>query len=97
MQRLYMNRLPVSAEALDTTRKILLLERSAKGAVLSGKTGTQAAAIGPLGWFVGHLVTADAEPYLLALLIKEPPPRGQFAGPWAKQLAIERLVALGKY
>lgn len=62
LERLYTSRLPVSAPAMELTRRILVLERT-DACVLSGKTGTGMADGAKVinNWFVGHLKTSRGE------------------------------------
>ena len=64
LKALYSNTLPVSKHAINTVKKILILESSARG-TLSGKTGAASVDGFNIGWFVGHLASGDTE-YLFA-------------------------------
>ena len=68
-KKLWRGQLRVSKQALETTRKIALVEKSENGWTLHGKTGS--GSIGEkdpgddtgyqLGWFVGHIARGDRE------------------------------------
>ena len=62
LDRLYTNRLPVPAHAVELTRRLLVLEQTGS-CVLSGKTGTGVADGGKVinNWFAGHVKTSRGE------------------------------------
>lgn len=70
LAKLYRNQLPVSKHALDTVKKILVLE-SSDNTVLSGKTGSASVDGINIGWYVGHL-TKNGEEYVFATNLQAP-------------------------
>lgn len=105
-ERFWSGDLPVSRHAIETTKKITLVDRSAAGWTLHGKTGSGrvAPAGGPSGdelqhgWFVGHLARGEQE-YVFATAYSDrfPPKDRRPAGWIARDLTKEILGTLGLY
>jgi beta-lactamase class D len=69
LKALWSDAFPVSKKAMELTRKILYVETSPRGFILSGKTGSNSFKDNPkrrIGWFVGHLQKGDQEYFLAA-------------------------------
>jgi beta-lactamase class D len=98
--KLFKNQLPVSKRALDTTKKIMFLEKSSNGFELSGKTGSGYLSVSPdkvrVGWFVSHVKRGDQA--LVAVTAfkdtrKDPPYK--YGGPFAKDITKAILTEQG--
>lgn len=93
LQKLYRNQLPVSHHASEVVKKILVLEATPTG-ILSGKTGTASVDSLNIGWFIGHLSTANTE-YVVVTNITKPGNDykigKEYAGAAAKAVAKEIL------
>jgi beta-lactamase class D len=83
LSKLYTNRLPVTRHAMDTVKKILVLENSPSWK-LSGKSASNFEQ--PLGWFVGHL-NIDEKEYIFVTCIRG----GKASGPHAKAVTEQIL------
>lgn len=92
LRRLAAGDLPVSRQAQDAVREILLLETKG-GSRLYGKTGWLMARQPDLGWFVGW-VEKDGVSYPFALNMDLP---SKDLGPTRVALARECLALLGKF
>lgn len=69
LKKLWTDKLPVSKRAMKLTRQILVIEKSDKGSVLSGKTGSHyfdANNKQQFGWYTGHLDANGAEYLVVA-------------------------------
>lgn len=90
MKNLWANKLPVTKQAMELTRKITFLEKSPHGYFLSGKTGSnfydEAKTI-QLGWFISHLQRENEE-YIIVTNISDLKPTlsKSFGGPRAKEI-----------
>ncbi len=76
MKKLWSNELPVSAQAMQTTREITYLETSEKGYRLHGKTGSgfyDKERKMHLGWFIAHIQKGDQE-YISVANFGDPKP-----------------------
>lgn len=101
MTSLFKNKLAISRHAVDTTKKIMYLEKSANGFELSGKTGSGSSVIGPgkkerIGWFVSHLKRGEEEFIAVTSFTdtrKEPPYK--YGGPFAKEITKTILTEKG--
>ncbi|MFZ0827056.1 MAG: penicillin-binding transpeptidase domain-containing protein [Verrucomicrobiia bacterium] len=98
LKKLWRGELPVSRHASELTRKILYLETSPLGTVLSGKTGSHVLGTNALGWFVGHLDGPHGE-YLFIVNYdeKNPPKTEAYPGMTARNISKEILTKLGLY
>jgi beta-lactamase class D len=96
LKKLWRGELPVSRQGLELTRKIMCLETSPSGTVLSGKTGSHISETDALGWFVGHLDGPHGE-YLIVVNYSEgnPPRQATYPGAVAWNIAKEILTKLG--
>lgn len=91
VKRLYANDLPFSEAAMAAVRRILIRERT-PDYTLSGKTGSGLIDTGSVGWFVGHVQTAEGA-YIVAVNITS---AGDDAGGVAAQrIAMKGLRRLG--
>ena len=104
-ERFWLGDLPVSKHAIDTTKKITFVERSAAGWILHGKTGSGSGATAGTrghelqhGWFVGH-VARGAQEYVFATAYSDrsAPKDGRPAGWVARDLTKQILGALDLY
>lgn len=86
LANLYRGNLPVTLKALETVKKILILERTPTW-ILSGKTGTNYEQ--HLGWFVGHIRVGEKE-YVFVTCMRG----GNASGTRAKTVAQEILQDL---
>lgn len=69
LRRLYTGELPFSASAMDTVKKLIIVDETPAG-VLRGKTGSNYEnEKWILGWFVGYVVH-DGKPYIFATRIE---------------------------
>ena len=93
-KRFMRGELPVSARALDLTKKITLIETSPNGWTLHGKTGSGAR----IGWFAGHIANGERE-YLVVTRIVETgkPASGEPRGPMTRDLTKKLLGEMGLY
>jgi beta-lactamase class D len=99
LEKLWSNSLPVSKRSMELTRKIMYLEESPKGYILSGKTGSNTYDREKnlqLGWFIAHLSKGDDE-YLVVTNLSDmkSAPVGSFGGPRAKELTKKILTEAG--
>jgi len=95
LANVYRNDLPFSQHALDTTRNILALYEH-DGSRLSGKTGSGWWDGGyQLGWFVGHLITAEGGEYVFAYNMTGKGASGVRAK--AQVLALLDALGLGQF
>jgi beta-lactamase class D len=103
MTRLFKNDLPVSKHALATTQKIMFIENSANGAVLSGKTGSGLMNMHKgqkirQGWFVAHIKKGDKDYVSVTGFVdKRKDPPYKFGGPHARDIAKQILAEQGIY
>jgi len=96
-ERFWRGGLPVSRHAVDVTKKIIYLETSASGAVLSGKTGSHTTNQEELGWFVGHVAGLKGE-YLAVVNYTGPVvPTREYPGLIAKGICTQILSELKLY
>jgi beta-lactamase class D len=104
-ERFWRGDLPVSRQAIETTKKITLVDTSTMGWTLHGKTGSGriARAISrghefQHGWFVGH-IARGAQEYVFATAYSDRfvPKDGRPAGWIARDLTKQILGALGLY
>jgi beta-lactamase class D len=105
-RRFWREELPVSKRASAVTKKITLVDTSANGWILHGKTGSGAAASGGpkgksarwLGWFVGHVSKGDRE-YVFVCSYTDRVPSGDHrpAGWVAREIAKQILSTMGVY
>lgn len=91
LARLYANRLPFDNRVMEVVRKVLVL-RSEKGMVFSGKTGSAESTDSTFGWFVGHLTARNGHEYVFATNIQAK--EGAF-GPVARGVTEDILEELG--
>ena len=98
LKKLWRGELPVSRHAMELTRKIMYLETSPSGTVLSGKTGSHSSEKNAMGWFVGHLEGPHGE-YLFVVNYSEENPRRQtsYPGAVARDIFKGILTKLGLY
>ena len=103
MKSLWTDALPVSKDAMKRVREITFLEKSPRGFLLSGKTGSnffdenhgQDQRRG-LGWFVSHLERGSQEYIVVTRFTDEElKPANQYGGPRAKQITKDILADLG--
>lgn len=99
MKKLWANKLPASARAIQLTKEITFLETSPKGFRLSGKTGSSFYDKDrkvALGWFVSHLEKEDKE-YLAVTNFRdlEPFPEKSYGGLRAKEVTKQILTDQG--
>lgn len=99
MKKLWKGELPVSARAMELTKKITYLESSPKGYKLSGKTGSNyfdPAKKIQLGWFISHITNGEKE-YIAVTNICDIKPieTEKFGGQRAKAITLEMLKDSG--
>jgi len=91
LNRLYRNQLEVSQQAMDTVKKILVVDQS-DGIILSGKTGSGLQdGKWRTGWFVGRLNTRGRE-FTFATLIEA---EDGATGKKAQEITKKLLAGLG--
>ena len=101
MKRLWRGDIPVSTRAIELTRKIMYLETSPSGAVLSGKTGSghlhpeKHDELG-IGSFIGHVSGPHGE-YLAVVNFSDQKPEHDYPGLRAKQICKDILAELQLY
>ncbi len=100
LAKLFRAQLPVSKHAIETTKKMLFLEKFANGFELRGKTGSGFVALTPhpirVGWFVAHISRGDQELIAVTMFTdqrKNPP--YAYGGPHAKDITKSILVERG--
>lgn len=93
-RRFWRARLPISAHALDMTKRITLIDTSPNGWTLHGKTGSGSR----LGWFIGHVSKGENE-YVVVTRIqeKEAALGHEPGGPAARDLTKKLLGEMGLY
>ncbi len=92
LERLYRDSLPFTAAAMETTRQLMLVERT-DSHTLRAKTGwAQPAGGEQIGWWVGW-VERGADAYVFAFALTSPGPDDRF-GPARQQIAREILAEL---
>jgi len=101
-QRFWRGELPVSRHAVEVTKRITLVEKSATGWTLHGKTGTCMIGGGESklgqGWFVGHVGRGDREyVFVTAYTDREAPTDSRPAGWVARDLAKKILAEMSIY
>jgi len=97
MKKLWTDALPASKRAQSIAREITFLEKSPKGFVLHGKTGSNY--YDPerkvrLGWFIGHLANGEKK-YIVVTNFSDlaPSQEGGYGGPKAKEITKQILTA----
>ena len=101
MKRLWRGDLPVSTRAIEITRKLMYLETSPAGVVLSGKTGSghlhpeKHDGLG-IGWFIAHISGPHGE-YLAVVNYSDQKPEKDYPGLIAKQICKDILTDLKLY
>lgn len=98
MRSLVLAKLPVKKFAIETTRKIINLEKSPQGFLLSGKTGSNWHADGKrrFGWFVGSLERGEENYIVVANFSdREPTTDRRFGGAVARDFAKAYLARHG--
>jgi len=98
MRNLLQAKLPVKKFAIETTRKIIFLEKSQQGFLLSGKTGSNWHADGKrrFGWFVGSLARGEQEYVVVANYSdREPPTDKRYGGAVARDYVKAYLARHG--
>ncbi len=98
MRAFWKNRLQVSPAAVALTKQITFLEKSPKGYLFSGKTGSNfygADKKKRLGWFIGHLEKDDEE-YIVVTNFSdtETPSETMFGGKKAKEITKAFLESI---
>lgn len=89
LDRLYRDDLPFSKRAMETVRKVIVVERTADY-VLSGKTGSDYRdGQWVLGWFVGRLERGDGRAWTFAVNLEGEGARGVEARALAKEILRE--------
>jgi len=105
-ERFWREKLPVSQHAFHMTKRITLVDTSASGWTLHGKTGSGAVgSAGPdrkstlwLGWFVGHVARGDREYVFVCRYADRVPSRDHRPAGWiARDIAKDILSRLGVY
>ena len=98
--KLFKSQLSVSKHAMDTTKKIMYLEKSTNGFELSGKTGSGSPIFAGkkvrVGWFVSHVQRGDQELVAVTAFTdtrKDPPYK--YGGPAAKDITKSILTEKG--
>ncbi len=105
-QRFWREELPVSKHAFDMTKKITLIDTSASGWTLHGKTGS--GGVGApganqepslwLGWFVGHVSRGDREYVFVTSYTDRVVSRDRRPAGWiARDMTKKILTKLGLY
>ena len=82
LRRLWADDLPVSKNAQQTTRELMILSRRDDGRTLHGKTGTAGDAkadIASMGWFVGCVTRGDKKFFFATRITGEPDASGRLA------------------
>ncbi len=98
--KLFKGQLPVSKHALDTTKKIMFLEKSSNGFELNGKTGSGYLSVEPdkvrVGWFVSHVKHEDQELVAITSFTdKRKDPPYKYGGYQAKEITKSILTEKG--
>jgi len=98
LKKLWCDKLPASSRAMELTKKIMYLETSPSGVILSGKTGSGAPKKNALGWFVGHIQGNTGE-YLFIVNYSEnnPAKEKSYPGMIAKNILKKILEELKLY
>ena len=101
MKRLWRDDFAVAKRALELTRKIMYLETSSSGTVLSGKTGSGHLHPGSndhlgIGWFIGH-ISGNSGEYLIVINFSDQTPNPDYPGLTAKKIGLEILTDLKLY
>lgn len=96
LRRLWRRELKASDKAQRMTQKLMTVDKSHRGNILTGKTGSGFRDQNldyRLGWFVGHLQTEKSE-YIVVINFsdKQKQPAGTFGGREAKELALKWLT-----
>jgi beta-lactamase class D len=96
--KLWRDKLPASSRAMELTKKIMYLETSPSGVILSGKTGSGAPKKNAFGWFVGHIQGKTGE-YLFIVNYSENNPAKEktYPGMIAKNILKKILGELKLY
>lgn len=96
MRRLFKNELPVSAKAMDLSKKLLVSEVSTLESLLSGKTGSGfMGETGRIGWYIGHIRTRRSEYLVITNFEENPASSKEFGGPVAREAAKKILFDRG--
>ncbi|AIL64677.1 Beta-lactamase OXA-1 precursor [Rickettsiales bacterium Ac37b] len=93
LKKLINGKLPVSKQAMQSTKEIMFIEELENGWKLYGKTGSGRDKISNMqyGWFIGW-VEKDKQTYVIALNIYDRKQMDEVAGKRAKVIAKEILV-----
>ena len=105
-RRFWREELPVSKHAFDVTKAITLVNTSASGWTLHGKTGSGGVGSGGpnqesalwLGWFVGHVARGDREYVFVTTYTDRVVSRDRRPAGWiARDLTKKILTKMGLY
>lgn len=93
-RKFWREELPVSKRAFEMTKKITLVDTSAVGWTLHGKTGSG----DRLGWFVGHVAKGDREYVFVTMYSDRAETKDSRPGGWiARDIAKKILTDMGLY